>query len=252
MILVCYPRIITIINEKLLFCNPDKSIVTNGKTLFHQQIIKAWQETNNTNPKDNKEILSQRLLMNQHIKISGEMIDFNFFGNMESMETTIRDIMTVNGKFKTRENVNRLLNVNIDDMKYNSIKTAIPTEWKKIISKCAPICNNIDGPPQNLPSIIINGKYKIWSKITSKDIYRQITKEKKVEPTSTETWEKRFLFTPNWKAIYNLPYKITSEPYLQSFQYKILNRILNCNDKLHTWGIKKTMVNVHTLSFAKK
>ena len=187
------------LNEKLLFCNPDKTIITNGKTLFHQQIIKAWQETNSTNPKDSITILSQRLIMNQHIKISDKMINFDLFDNMENIKTTIKDIMTVNGKFKTRENVNRLLNENIDDMKFNSIKTAIPTEWKKIISNCTPICNNIDGPPQNIPSIIINGKYKLWSKITSKDIYRKIIKEKIVEPTSAEAWEKRFLFIPNWK-----------------------------------------------------
>ena len=37
------------INENLLFCNPDKTIMTNGKTLFHQQIIKAWQNTNSNN-----------------------------------------------------------------------------------------------------------------------------------------------------------------------------------------------------------
>ena len=67
------------INEKLLFCNPDQTIITNGKTSFHQQIIKAWQETNSTNPKDNNEILNQRLTMNQHIKISGKMIPLNFF-----------------------------------------------------------------------------------------------------------------------------------------------------------------------------
>ena len=76
--------------------------------------------------------------MNQHIKISDKMINFDFFENMENIKTTIRDIMTVNGKFKTREEVNRLLNENIDDMKYNSIKTAIPMEWKKIISNCVP------------------------------------------------------------------------------------------------------------------
>ena len=138
-----------------------------------------------------------------------------------------------------RENLNRLINENIDEMNYNSIKTAIPLEWKQIVSKNAPIDNNTDRPPQHKPSIIIKGNYKIWSKVTSKDIYRLIIKEKIAEATSIETWENRFLITPNWKEVYNLPYKITSEPYLHSFQYKILNRILNCNDKLYTWGIKK-------------
>ncbi len=40
-----------------------------------------------------------------------------------------------------------------------------------------------------------------------------------------------------WNCVYNLPYKINKEPYLQSFQYKILNRILNCNSNLFKWKI---------------
>jgi len=35
-----------------------------------------------------------------------------------------------------------------------------------------------------------------------------------------------------------MPYKTITEPYFQSFQYKIINRILNCNEKLHKWGFK--------------
>ena len=30
-----------------------------------------------------------------------------------------------------------------------------------------------------------------------------------------------------------LPYKITKEPFLQAFQYKIINQIINTNDKLY-------------------
>ena len=42
----------------------------------------------------------------------------------------------------------------------------------------------------------------------------------------------------DWKQIYHRTFKITRETYLQSFQYKILNRITNCNDKLYKWKIK--------------
>ena len=36
-----------------------------------------------------------------------------------------------------------------------------------------------------------------------------------------------------------LPYKITSDPFLQNLQYQILNRILNCNDRLFKWQINE-------------
>ena len=60
-------------------------------------------------------------------------------------------------------------------------------------------------------------------------------------PTSINTWLDRFPFLENinWRDIYELPYKTVSEPYLQSYQYKIVNRILNCNERLNKWKIKK-------------
>ena len=35
-----------------------------------------------------------------------------------------------------------------------------------------------------------------------------------------------FFENVNWKDINTLPYRITTEPYLQSYQYKIIKRIL--------------------------
>ena len=56
--------------------------------------------------------------------------------------------------------------------------------------------------------------------------------ESKIKPpTAQETWSE----------IYLLPYKITKEPYFQSLQYKILNRILNCNERLYKWNIIEKM-----------
>ena len=42
----------------------------------------------------------------------------------------------------------------------------------------------------------------------------------------------------DWKCTFILPHKIAQETYLQSFQYKVVTRILNCNYNLHKWGIK--------------
>ena len=36
-----------------------------------------------------------------------------------------------------------------------------------------------------------------------------------------------FLKTIDWKDIYKISFNVIREPYLQSFQYKVINRILN-------------------------
>ena len=57
-----------------------------------------------------------------------------------------------------------------------------------------------------------------------------------------ETWVNLYPFLDNydWKDIYMIPFKYIREPYLQSFQYKIINIILNTNANLHRWNIKTT------------
>ena len=54
-------------------------------------------------------------------------------------------------------------------------------------------------------------------------------------PTVIESWVNiyiPFLERYDWKLVYPIPCKYTKEPYFQSFQYKIINRILNTNAKL--------------------
>ena len=43
-----------------------------------------------------------------------------------------------------------------------------------------------------------------------------------------------------WSPILKRTFYITKEPYLQSFQYKILNRILNTNENLYKWKIQNS------------
>ena len=58
-------------------------------------------------------------------------------------------------------------------------------------------------------------------------------------PTAVSKWIDLFPFLEklDWKPIFTMVYKITREPYLQSFQYKILNRSLNCNYNLLKWNV---------------
>lgn len=47
-----------------------------------------------------------------------------------------------------------------------------------------------------------------------------------------------FVETKNWNKIFPRTLKISQKKYLQSSQYKSLNIILNCNDKLYKWKIQ--------------
>jgi hypothetical protein len=51
-----------------------------------------------------------------------------------------------------------------------------------------------------------------------------------------------FLHNIAWNNIFNLPLEIKFEPYLQSFQFTILHRILNSNYQLFIWKVKPSPV----------
>ena len=61
------------------------------------------------------------------------------------------------------------------------------------------------------------------------------------KPTSQKYFEQLFpseIFI--WKDIYLLVHKVTTDCYLRSFQYKILNNILFLNKKLSVFGISNS------------
>ena len=90
------------------------------------------------------------------------------------------------------------------------------------------------------PHIRIGLKFIPIQKIKNKQIVNKLLSSITKPPTSVETWINMypFLEMEDWKQIFLRTFQITKETYLQSFQYKMLNRITNCNDKLYKWKIK--------------
>ena len=106
----------------------------------------------------------------------------------------------------------------------------------------------------NTPLLKINMLWKPLDNITTKNINQKATYCKITTPTAQDTWIDIFPFLEDldWGKIYTLPYKITKEPFLQSLQYKILNRIVNCRERLFKWKITENNIcnyceNIDTL-----
>ena len=100
--------------------------------------------------------------------------------------------------------------------------------------------NNVAQNQSLEPSLLIGTIKKTISIIKSKELYNSLIMNKKNPLTSLETWVNLYQFMENYdlKEIYTIALKYTREPYLKSFQYKIINRILNTNEKLNKWSIK--------------
>ena len=74
-------------------------------------------------------------------------------------------------------------------------------------------------------------------KLKSREHYRIINSSRSNKPTSQIYFQKNdFSKELDWRVIYTLPQKVTTNTYLRSFQYKILNIISYLNEKLLSLG----------------
>ena len=93
-------------------------------------------------------------------------------------------------------------------------------------------------------NIQINKKTKELFKLKSSEIYWELVNKKVKAPTALYTWIDLFPFLEKleWSEIFRLAHEISKEPYLQSFQFKILHRIVNCGYNLFKWNAVQSAV----------
>ena len=229
------------IQELELNKNLHKKNIDKCKTPFHMQVLESWLNVSTGEPTNLKNTLNQFIFYNQYITVNNKPIE-PIFPNVHETEIKIIDILNNNGKFINLTEFNNKYNTNSSQLSYNSLLCSIPKNWKKDIKSIFPT-NNLEQWKFNneiLTNIIKNPKP--IENLTSKDIYIALIRKKIKPPTAIETWINIYPFLEDidWEKIFQIPYYCSIEPYLQSFQYKILNRLLNCNEKLNKWKIKPT------------
>ena len=229
---------IEMLNRNIVF-----SKFTQCKSLFHTQIMKSWNEFyNKTDIYKTIEILDQNILYNQLIKIDNKHITGAFLGiNCRQVRTLkIKDIIDENGTFFNSVQTYQKLGIPVNEWNWNILITTIPKPWRSKLSN--EMC--LSKLRQTLDTkeiyIIRNNNAKFFKDTSTKQIYQTLISKLSSPPTAIDKWVEIFPFmeTIEWDKIFQLPYIITRESFLQTFQYKILNRIINCNHKLHIWSIR--------------
>ena len=216
------------VNTNILNKNYNADICKYAKSKFHAQILELWSELHHTNPYSKADTLNEYLLYNKNILMNRKMLEPNYFGVNCNADIKIMDLYTQDCPILSKLNVERAIGTKLTILKYNTIKTLLPPSWRTRLkgqNPKDPIIRKL-----NLPLIKINTLWKLRLKWLS----NKITK-----PTLQETWINIFPFLEDleWDKILTLPYKTSREPFLQSLQYKVLNRILNCNERLAKWKI---------------
>ena len=109
-------------------------------------------------------------------------------------------------------------------MQYNSIMSSIPSRWKNKLRHKK--LHHLEIWIDSSLHVILNSRAKNIKKVTTKEIYWEFLNNIIKPPTCIDKWVELYPFPDKleWKNTFKLPYKIVRETYLQTFQYKIINR----------------------------
>ena len=134
-------------------------------------------------------------------------------------------------RFKTPQELWEEYGEQIDTMTYNSLKSAIPREWKPRINEYEDI--DLENEPTKL-------EYYTSLKSMSKSMYWQYIEQTYAENDGCKMlWEKDLemeLSQDDWERVFRDMHKITTSAKLRYFQYKILSRSLITNMRRNKWS----------------
>ena len=219
--------------------NHKFSIVYCNKSLsqFHKQILECWQHVKCRPPESIEEIYQEYLFDNMFICSNNKPLDYQHFKlcKDKSKDIMIKSLFNNTGGQITYQELNQRLNWNISIYSYNLIYAAIPRNWKQKLKGWSPTMNMY-----NKVYLRIKGSLIDLNKISNKDTYYKLLENIIEEPTSIATWVDLFPFLDNiqWENIFLNVHHMIAETYLQTFQYKILHRLTNCNYNLFKWKLK--------------
>ena len=208
----------------------DVKYLSQNIPLFYKQVIQSWYEIFCVQPHSKAEILDETLWNNKYILVHDHPI---FYDSWERQGITkIHHIVDQYGQFKSPVQLNRSFGLNINIMHFNSLKSALPKSWLKVIRDNSPSVHN----PTPL-SLKIQNKKKEARHLKCKDFYWEFVSKKFVVSKSIQKWEEYYYYLDfDWKYLFKLPYLVARETKLQSLQFKVLNRYIPCKDVLNSWG----------------
>ena len=226
-------------NNLFTFFNSNHTLLHNKQIPeFYYNIHKEYMKNFKLTPTNITQIQDQSLWLNKHITINNKIILWNQW--QKKGISTINNLLNKDNKFLTYTEINNKFKVNCTHLDIRQIISSIPKIWKEKIKINTPHSNNNNEPTLKIE---INNTYKNIQHTTCKDFYWHLINKTEHTPQSKTKWSKliKSLQDPEetvWRDIYNMSFKITRETKLQTLQYRIIHRIIPCNEWLFNIKIK--------------
>lgn len=217
---------------KLFFIqkNNIKYVNTSELTHFCKQVITAWYNIYCIDPNEIGSIENEPLWNNKRIIIGNKPVLYNTW--VRKGINYIGDIMQKNGEIMEPKHIKEKYNLNVNLLHFYSLKIVIKKQWKDLMKPPTAELNT------RHPLILYNRQLHPLEQLSSKKICSALVMKVFKEPTAKAAWERHgyVINDTEWSDIYYRHFNCTRETKIQSFQYKLINRHLPCNDIVSKWN----------------
>lgn len=222
----------------ILLAKTKQSIQTQANFATLNQILQTWERFHLVEPSHEGEIQEECIWNNQFITIEHNKIYWPKWSNagINFVNDLLHETLP---RFLSHTELAQKYHITCTFLQTLQIRSALPGAWRKQISHHA--------RPFFLPKLYLQfpsqPRMEILDK-SSKFIYYAMLPCKTVSHPSQEKWNRSFPpdlpHSPQyWQSIYKTPYQCLRETKLQSFQLKILYRIIPCNHYLKNIRIRE-------------
>jgi hypothetical protein len=203
-----------------------------GLPIFYHNMHSYWLEINNSEPNTPKQIVNELIWNNKFITINRKPYLWQQWRSSGILY--IGDLLDKNNLFLSFSDIERKFGLKCNFLSVLQLRQSIPFSWRqKLIGICGEF-KAVEGCRISLNKDIIS-----IHNLSCKQFYWMYIEKYQRQPTCIATWNERYNMDNDvWEAIFEIPFTCTRDTKLQSFQFRLNHRIIQCNKWLNKLRIK--------------
>jgi hypothetical protein len=216
-----------------------KYIPVTNLPLFYSQVLDVWYYLYSVEPVEPEHILVETLWRNKFVCVDKLPITRGYENWEQSGIVYIHHLINLDtGRVLLPTEIENRYAITVDVMMYNSLISAIPRNWKTIIAMMVKpiICNTETEENTTIPSLILNGVLIKMTMFCNKQFVNMLLEKNHSLPTAINKWMIAH-GDIDWPRVFLSPYCLVRDTKIQTFQYKVINRIIPCEYNLNLWKI---------------
>ena len=191
---------------------------------FYTDVHNYFSEINTLQCPNEEIIKNQVIWNNRYITIQNK--PFVWENWLQHGILRVKDLIDEEGHFIDATVILHRYGIRCNFLSVLQIRQSLPLHWRRVLAsqkKCAIYDNEI-------VLFFFGNSCSPSEKCDTRKIYRYFTKNKLSIPTCVTRWTDHYpQIDQDWADVFRRPFRISQATKLQSFQYRVIHRIITCN-----------------------